>query len=620
MKTFIKWIQRLLILFISFMIIIYGSSAIMPAPDLGQGHYIKMYDQDYQLFYNSNKQSNDVTIDEVSKDFIVSLVAIEDHRFYQHRGFDPIGILRAIKANITQGSKSEGASTISQQYARLLFLTNEKTWKRKITEAYLTTRLEAHYDKDTILQGYMNTVYFGHGIYGIKNAAQYYFNKLPKELDLNESTMLAGVINGPSYYSPYIDKQAAKKRQKIVLDQLVKQNYITTQIANNISQTPFVLNENPSSTLSTNYPYYKDTVIQELKELGFYKESYINQGLNIQTTLNPSIQTKLNQTIQEQMKKRDQLEVASVILDSHTASVLALVGGKDYRLSQFNRATHASRQIASTMKPLLYYTALENGFTPTTKFKSEATTFQLDNGKTYAPTNFNNKYAKQDITLAQALAVSDNIYAVKTHLFLGEQALVNTLQKFDFDHISPHPSLALGTLNTNVYRLASIYATFANQGIYNDVHTITKITTHNGKVLYEYKAKNKELLNADTCLILSQLLTAPFQKEYSTYASATMASYPTQSTFAAKTGTSPYDSLCVGYNPNYTIASWSGFDDNHELTMTLDKRVPKVIFQTMANELQKEDIWYKPSEHLKQVPVDLNGNYNEQGLVYWFKK
>lgn len=593
----------------------------MEKPNLGQGHYIKMYDQDHAVFYQSNQQSNDVALKDVSQDFLVSIVAIEDHRFYSHRGFDPIGILRAIKANISAGGNAEGASTISQQYARLLFLTNEKTWSRKMTEAFLTTRLEAHYDKDTILQGYINTVYYGHGIYGIKNAARYYFNKEPKDLDLNEATMLAGVVNGPNYYSPFKDVKAAKKRQKLVLNQLVKQNYITQEKADEVSQTPFQLNKNPSSSISLSYPYYKDTVISELKELGLYEENYINQGLNVETTLNQDIQTKLETTIQQQMKDREELEVSSMIVNSQTSEVLALIGGKDYSQSQFNRATGASRQIASTMKPLLYYIALENGFTPTTKFKSEATTFKLENGETYSPTNFNSKYANQDITLAQAIAVSDNIYAVKTHMFLGEQALVNELHKFGFTHISPHPSLALGTLNTNIYKLSSIYTTFANVGTYNDIHTITKVYTDDGTVLYEYKAKNKELLDKDTCLILNQLLTAPFNKAYSTYASATMASYPVNTTFAVKTGTSPYDSLCAGFNPHYTIVSWVGYDDNRQLTMTLDKRVPKVIFQTMANELQKENVWYETNENIKKVPTNpISGEYNENGIIYWFKQ
>jgi len=620
LKTFVKWSRRVLITMIAMVMMIYTISYVIEAPNLGQGHYIKLYDTAHQLYYQSNQQSNDVQLNEVSKDFLASIVAIEDHRFYQHRGFDPIGILRAIKANLTKGGMAEGASTISQQYARLLFLTNEKSWNRKIKEAFLTARLEAHYDKNTILQGYINTVFYGHGIYGIKNAAKYYFNKDPKDLDLNESSMLAGVINGPSYYSPYIDGKRAKQRQKRVLDQLVKQKYITQEKADQTYKTPFQLNKNPSSSLITAYPYYKDAVISELEKLGFYNESYINQGLNIETTLDQNVQKQLDSIIQKEMKEREDLEVSSIIVNSHNAEVLALVGGKDYATSQFNRATSAQRQIGSTMKPLLYYIALENGFSPTTKFKSEATTFQLSNGQTYAPTNFNKKYANQDITLAQAIAVSDNIYAVKTHMFLGEQALVSQLAQFGFTNITPNPSLALGTLNTNVYHLADIYTTFANEGIHNDVHMIKKITNDNGDILYEYHAQEEQMLDQDTTLILNQLLTAPFDSKYNTYANATMSSYQTKATFAAKTGSTPFDSLCAGYNPNYTIVSWVGYDDNREMSMSSDTRIPKVIFQSMANYLQKEDIWYQTTQHIQQIPVNaITGDYQENGTIYWFK-
>jgi len=602
------------------MIIVYGVSYVITAPQIGQGHYIKMYDQNHNLFYQSNQQSNDVALKDVSPYFIESIVAIEDHRFYDHRGFDPIGILRAIKTNLTNGSMSQGASTISQQYARLLFLTNEKSWSRKITEAFLTVRLEAHYDKDTILQGYINTVYFGHGIYGIKNASHYYFDKEPQDLDLNEASLLAGVVNGPEYYSPFKNMEAAKARQKLVLNKLVEENYITQAKADEVSKTPFQLNQDPSSSIVTNYPYYKDTVIQELKELGFYEEKYINQGLHIETTLDSSVHDQLNQVVEKQMKDKEELEISSIIIDTKTSGILAIIGGKDYTSSQFNRATNAARQVGSTIKPLLYYIALENGFTPSTKFKSEATTFQLENGETYTPTNFSSRYANQDITLAQAIAVSDNIYAVKTHLFLGEQALVNALNQFGYSHISPHPSLALGTLNTNVYDLSKIYTTFANEGIYNDLHTITKITNDQGDILYEYQAQHKQLLNQDTCLILSQLLTAPFHDVYSTYSNATMSAYPTKATFAAKSGSTPYDSLCAGYNPNYTIVNWCGFDDNRELTSSTDARVVKTVFQSMADFLQDEDDWYQPNEHLQQIPVNpLSGEYQENGLIYWFK-
>ncbi len=587
------------------------------APDIKQEHYIKLYDNKDTPYYQSNNQ-NYVPLDKISDDFIQSIIAIEDHRFYKHKGFDPIGIIRALISNTTTNS-TQGASTITQQYARLLYLSNEKTYIRKITELLLAIRLELYYDKDTILEGYLNHLYYGHGIYGIYNASIYYFNKEPQYLNLNESSMLAGVINGPEYYSPFKDMNSAKNRQKLVLNALVKNNTITNERAKEIHNTKLKLNNNPEIHSITKFPYYKDTVLKELEELGYYKEEYIKKGLNIYTTLDPQIQTQLELTINEQLKEREELENASIIIDTKTASIISLVGGRNYNLSQFNRVTQAKRQIGSIMKPLLYYIAIQQGFTPTTQFKSEPTTFILESGQKYSPSNYNHKYAHKDITLAQALAVSDNIYAVKTHLYLGENKLVHFLKQFGYDHLTPHPSLALGTMNTNLYDLSFVYNTIANEGIYNDIHTIKKITDHNGQVIYEYKALNKQLLNKDSTKILNQLMTSSFNDVYSTYLSASMSSYKTHSTFAAKTGTTDFDALCVGYNPQYTIMSWCGYDDNRDISIYYDTKVPKVIFKTMANILVKKDIWYDAGQ-LQKIPIHpITGDFDENGIVYWFK-
>ncbi|MCD8028182.1 MAG: transglycosylase domain-containing protein [Erysipelotrichaceae bacterium] len=207
----IKWLRRIVICIILLLMSIYGLAYIIEAPDVGEHQYVKLYDNHNNLYYSSSSQSDDVTLNEVSNDFINAIIAIEDHRFYEHKGFDIVGIVRAIKVNVLSDD-IQGASTITQQYARLMYLTNEKTWNRKLNEAFLAIRLEMHYDKETILQGYINTVYFGHGIYGISKASQYYFDKKPSELDLNEASMLAGVINGPEYYSPFNDIDAAKDR------------------------------------------------------------------------------------------------------------------------------------------------------------------------------------------------------------------------------------------------------------------------------------------------------------------------------------------------------------------------------------------------------------------------
>lgn len=593
-------------------------------PDLNKNRYLKLYDDNEDIFYQSinDYAGHYVSLDDVSDDFLKSIVAIEDQRFYKHRGFDIIGIARAVKVNLTNQDKSQGASTITQQYARLLYLTNEKSWSRKIKEAFLTMQLETHLTKDEILEGYINNVYFGHGIYGIENAAKYFYGKSAKNLDLNESSMLAGVVNGPTYYSPLNDQTAARKRQSLVLDALINCGEITESQKESVLESDLNLAEVHQTDENISNNYYKDTVIDELEDLGFYTNTYLNQGLNVYTTFNQDYQKVIENSSQEYTQDSD-VETASIVVAPYTSKILALTGGKDYALSQYNRATKSNRQIGSTIKPLLYYLALENGFTPTTTFLCEPTTFKLDDNTTYSPSNFNDKYAYQEITLAQAIAVSDNIYAVKTHLFLGEENLAALIKKFGLKDVKANASLALGTLNTNIYNLANMYNCLASEGVYNHLYTIEKITNDEGKILYEHQASNQQLLNRDTCLVLSQLLTSSFNDVFSTYLQATMADYQLDNINACKTGSTDFDNLAVAYNPQVLVASWVGYDDNREMTTTADKTVAKKVVYDVLNYTNEnyEVSWYQPTDQIQQIPINpLTGDFDENGTIYWFKK
>ncbi|WP_294580059.1 transglycosylase domain-containing protein [uncultured Thomasclavelia sp.] len=593
-------------------------------PDLNKNRYLKLYDDSEDIFYQSinDYAGHYVSLDDVSDDFLKSIVAIEDQRFYKHRGFDIIGIARAVKVNLTNQDKSQGASTITQQYARLLYLTNEKSWSRKIKEAFLTMQLETHLTKDEILEGYINNVYFGHGIYGIENAAKYFYGKSAKDLDLNESSMLAGVVNGPTYYSPLNDQTAARKRQSLVLDALINCGEISESQKESVLESDLNLAEVHQTDENISNNYYKDTVIDELEDLGFYTNTYLNQGLNVYTTFNQDYQKVIENSSQEYTQDSD-VETASIVVAPYTSKILALTGGKDYALSQYNRATKSNRQIGSTIKPLLYYLALENGFTPTTTFLCEPTTFKLDDNTTYSPSNFNDKYAYQEITLAQAIAVSDNIYAVKTHLFLGEENLAALIKKFGLKDVKANASLALGTLNTNIYNLANMYNCLASEGVYNHLYTIEKITNDEGKILYEHQASNQQLLNQDTCLVLSQLLTSSFNDVFSTYLQATMADYQLDNINACKTGSTDFDNLAVAYNPQVLVASWVGYDDNREMTTTADKTVAKKVVYDVLNYTNEnyEVSWYQPTDQIQQIPINpLTGDFDENGTIYWFKK
>lgn len=624
MKKVTKIVCGIVIFGMAFIMSCYTLAFFSGEPNINRDRYIKMYDNQEDVFYQSinNYSGQYADLKDISDYFLDSIVAIEDHRFYEHRGFDPVGIMRAVKVNVLQQNKRQGASSITQQYARLLYLTNEKSWSRKAKEAFLTMQLETHLTKDEILEGYVNNVYFGHGIYGVENAAKYFYNKSAKDLDLNESSMLAGVVNGPSYYSPLTDSTAAKKRQSIVLQRMVDQKIITSGQKETVLASDLQLSEEHTLYENMSYYYYKDTVMQELEDLGYYSDTYINQGINIYTSLDPEYQKQLDESTKTHTKDLG-VETSSIVVEPYTSKILAIIGGKDYTTSQFNRATDANRHIGSTIKPFLYYLALENGFTASTKFLDEPTTFKLADGSTYSPTNYSNKYAFKEITMAQAIAVSDNIFAVKTHLFLGEENLSKLIEKFGYKDIPANASLALGTLDTNIYGLANMYNTLASEGEYTPIHTIEKIVNDKGDILYEREEEPEQLLDKDSTLVLNQLLTGTFNGSFSTYLSATMEGYNLDGTNACKTGTTDYDSLAVGYNPNILVSSWVGYDDNSPLDAYNERIVCKDIMVDILEytATKKEPKWYKPTKNIQEIGIDpLTGDVDENGAIYWFKK
>ncbi len=610
----------LLLIGISFLTSIYVIAFLSGKPAIGKSSYIEMVDDRGNIFYQANHENSGTYVDleEVSPHFIDSIIAIEDQDFYKHHGFDFVAIMRALLNNIMTDS-TQGASTITQQYARNLFLSQEVTLKRKIEEAFYTMKIETHYSKDEILEGYINTIYFGHGIYGIENAAMYYFNKSSKDLTLSEASMLAGIINGPNIYSPIINYENSKKRQQLVLEALRKQNKIDDSTFKHLLNEPFDLTNTPPSDTNQTLMYFKDTVIEELKDLGFYTNEYLNKGLKIYTTLDSSSQIVLNESIQKNMTLEN-LQCSSILIEPYTFQIKAIAGGKNYESSQFNRALHASRQVASTIKPLLYYSAIKSGFDPTTTFLSEPTVFKLANGQDYSPTNFGGLYAKKNITLASAIGVSDNVYAMKTHLFLGEQTLANQLKEFGYEHVTPDASLALGTFSGSVYDIAKIYASFASRGLYSEPYCISKIEDQEGNILYKYDQKPIQLLDETTCLILTQLLTSTFDENCVSYTSPTMLRYQREQPFAAKSGTSDFDSIVAGYNQSIVCASWVGFDNNLPLNNYQDRKIAKDIWFDVTNQYLNS-LWYTPNDQIEEKIINpVTGELSVTGSKYWFLK
>ena len=606
-------------------ILIYAKISPKLAIDSANGYYL--YDSNNNLIEEGTNEW--ISLDEMSEYIINATIAIEDKNFYKHSGFDFLRIIKAMFINIKNRETLQGASTISQQYAKNLFLNFDKTWSRKIEEAFLTFRLEAHYSKDEILEGYLNTINYG-GIFGIENASKYYFNKSAKDLTLAEASILAGIPKSPSNYSPTQNPENAKNRQALILNAMLKNNYISEKQKEEAYNTELTyIGEEQDKKLST-IMYYQDAVLNELKTITNIPDSFLETGgLKIYTNLDKNAQEIMENQIKEKLKNNDELQIASVLMNPSNGNILAIVGGRDYNTSQFNRVTSSKRQVGSTMKPLLYYTALENGFTASTTFTSEKTTFTFSENKTYSPSNYNETYGNKPISLAAAIVYSDNIYAVKTHLFLGEENVVDFSKRVGIDEqLQAVPSLALGTNEIGILNMMEAYSTFANEGYKVIPHFIKRIEDMEGNTLYEFKEPDELILNKSNVYILNELLANSYSKEFVDY------NYPTciniapkiSKKYAIKTGTTNTDHLIFGYNKDAILGIWMGYDDNR-VTEVSDGTIMKNIWvDTMETYLKdKKDNWYDTPDNIVGVLVEpISGepattNTSNSKIFYYIK-
>lgn len=536
-----------------------------------------------------------VPLDEISPYLIDSTLLIEDKHFYEHHGFDYKRIIGAILADIKAMAKVQGASTISQQYARNLFLTHEKTWKRKLQEAFYTIRIEMNYSKQEILEGYLNTIYYGHGAYGVQAASLYYFGKNAKDLTLGEATMLAGIPKGPNIFSPFYSLEKAKSRQKIIVQTLINEKVITEEQGKNALNEKLQFVGKHAHSVTRIAPYFQDTVKNILRNTLEIDEKELELGgLKIYTTLDVQQQEMAEKTIDHLIADSSEIQIGFIAMDPQTGYVTALVGGRNYEESPFNRAIQAVRQPGSTIKPLLYYTAIERGFTPATLMRSELTTFRYDNNRQeYTPKNYNNKYANDEITMLQAMAVSDNVYAVKTHLFLGEETLIETAKRFGITtKMAAVPSLALGTSGVRVIDMAKAYSLFANGGHKVEPVFITRVENHRGEVIFEHeKKKEEEILNPEATFVTTHMMTGMFDRKLNGYATVTGNSIIKQITreYAGKSGSTNTDNWMIGFTPQLVTAIWTGFDDGKPVENFAEKGYAKNIWVRFMEEALKDE-------------------------------
>lgn len=603
----LKKIVKILIILIGIFILcnfgLYIYCLITPKIQIARNQSYYLYDNENNLLFNNYSW---VKLEDISDNLVDATLSTEDKHFYKHIGFDYFRIIKAVIKNISSRSLSEGASTITQQYARNLYLNYDKTWRRKIEEALLAFELETHYTKDEILEGYLNTINYG-GVFGIENASQYYFNKSASELTLAESSMLAGIPQSPSNYSPLYNLELAKKRQKTVLTLMYNNEAITEDEMNDAINTELNYIGNKNNNITSGKMYFKDAVLSELQTISSIPESLLKTGgIKIYTTLDNNAQMNLENSINE--KDLGELQIASVLMNPDNGEVLALVGGTDYNSSQFNRATSAKRQVGSTMKPFLYYTALESGFTSASSFISERTTFSFSNNVKYTPKNYNDRYADGPLSMGAAIAYSDNIYAVKTHLFLGEENLVSIANRVGIsDKLDAVPSLALGTEEISLMDMVSGYASFANMGYKVNSHLIRKIEDSSGNILYEYKDEKVNILNESLVYILNEMLTYTYDKDFIDYNYPTLISLLPKITnrYSIKSGTTNTDMWIIGYNQDAVLGIWTGYDNNSILSGNESNYHKNIWIETMEGYLKDKDTsWYDIPDNIVGVLVN----------------
>ncbi|MGA2493577.1 MAG: penicillin-binding protein 1A [Roseiarcus sp.] len=495
-----------------------------------------------------------------------AFVAIEDRRFYSHFGIDPIGIARAVFRDVTGRGGMEGGSTLTQQLAKNLFLTQERTLSRKIQEAILALWLERKYSKDQILELYLNRVYFGSGAFGVEAAAQKYFGKSARQVTLSEAAVLAGLMKSPTRLAPNRNLTAANERAAQVITAMAEQGHITEAMAKLALASPAqVVHDKSAGSIN----YAADYVMDMLDDT----VGAIDEDIVVTTTLDPRMQAAAEHALTDELNaKGDKFGVqqgALVALDPDGA-VKALVGGRNYADSQFNRAVAAKRQPGSAFKPFVYLSALEKGLRPDTVREDAPITV-----KGWSPENYSREYFGP-VTLTKALAMSLNTVAVRLGLEVGPKTVVRTAHRLGVtSELEPNASIALGTSAVTPLELVSAYDAFANGGIGVQPHVIARVRTANGRLLYARKNANfGRVIDPQYVAMMNSMM-----EETLLTGTARKAELPGWQA-AGKTGTSQdwRDAWFVGYTSALTAGVWLGNDDNSPTKKTSGGNLPVEIW------------------------------------------
>ncbi|CAN7157924.1 transglycosylase domain-containing protein [Rhizobium sp. LjRoot30] len=516
-----------------------------------------------------------LSLENMSPYIPMAVIAIEDRRFYSHFGVDPLGLARAMLTNVTTGRMVQGGSTLTQQLAKNMFLSQERTLERKVQEVLLAFWLEQSYSKDQILAMYLNRVFFGSNAYGVEAASRRYFNKSARDVNLGEAALLAGLLKAPSRLSPARDPAAAEARAQLVLGAMREEGFITeTEIKTAMSQTP----TQAKSYWSGAEHYVADMVMDQLPAL----VGDIKEDLVVDTTIDIGLEKKAEEALTKALdadgKKLNASQAALVSIDG-TGAVRALVGGRDYAESQFNRAVTAKRQPGSAFKPFVYAAALEMGISPGS-IRNDA---PVKIGK-WTPENYDLKYRGQ-VTLASALANSLNTIAAQLVMEVGPAQVAKVAHRLGIESsLQANASIALGTSEVSLLELTSAYAPFMNGGYKATAHVIRRISTASGTVLYENTYDNPPRVLSEAVVInmnamLMRVITEGTGKK------ARLDGWQV----AGKSGTTQSfrDALFVGYTSNLTTGVWFGNDDGKSMKKVTGGGLPAIAwhdFMTAAHE------------------------------------
>jgi len=648
-------LNSLIFIIIIFIFIIATGKAIAnlidTLPSIQQfGNYIpnlstKIYDKDNNLIAELFTERRVFTpINKTPVNLQNAFIAIEDKDFFKHWGISIKGIARAFLRILLKGKIVEGGSTITQQLAKTIFLTSDKTLVRKAKEALLTIQLEKNYSKEEILQFYMNQIYFGNGAYGVQAAARTYFNKNVQDLNLAECATLAAIPKSPNYYNPFKNEKASLARRNLVLSKMRELNYITKEQEKEALAAALPLKENAPKENMTRYLLELLRIMLEPK---YGTDALFKAGLSIYTTIDIRAQTAAEKAVEEALTKFDEnkfkafektkrkpvkVQCALIAIDPRDGAIRAMIGGRDFKESQFNRVTQARRQPGSSFKPFIYAAAIEAGLTPATILNDnpmifirkgdsweltsrDAATLEniaetvpekdlINTKKIWAPANYGKKY-RGPVTLRTAFALSINTCAVETIVKITPAKVIQTARNLGITTpLANSPSLALGSSEVTLQEMVSAFATFASGGIKTTPYIITKITDRNGKILEQNTPQQKEVLSPQNCFIMTSLLKSVVER--GSGRNAKNLGRPC----AGKTGTTnnSSDAWFIGYTPQLVSGVWVGYDDS---SISLGKKATGGVIacpiwtQFMKKALEGEPVLdFTPPENIEWALID----------------